>query len=86
MCSDIDVNQIMLLQKECEERAKHIDEMPSDPTVTKKRKHAKPRIETKECGTQTLELQPNNDARTNVSKKLKRIHKKLQKIISQMEH
>jgi len=59
-----------------EERAESIDKVSSEPTVTKKRKLAKPRIETKECGTQTLD--------TKVSRKLDKIHKKLQKIISQM--
>jgi len=56
-----------------QERTESIDTVSGEPTVTKKRKL---RIETKECGTQTLD--------TKVSRKLDKIHKKLQKIISKM--
>jgi len=83
MCSDININQAMPLHKEHEQR-EELDELSSAPIVTKKRKHSKPRIETKECATQTSECEHNNDARTKVSKKLKRIHEQLEKLIRQM--
>jgi hypothetical protein len=86
----VNANQTMLSQKETEERVENVekilDKVSGGHVITKKRKHSKLRIETKECGTQTLELQPINEARTKVHKSFNKIQKKLDKIISQMKH
>jgi len=83
MCSDINVNQAIAFDEEHAERTE-LDKLSNEPIITRKRKRAKPRVETKECATQTSEREPNNHARTQVSNKLKRIHEKLQKLIRQM--
>jgi len=81
ICSDIHENESMPSHKEHQECAA-VEKLSTEPTITKKRKRS--RIETKECGTQTSENEANNNSRTKISKKLKRIHEKLQKIIRQM--